>query len=124
MNSDGKTTEIKRKGWLVVSLMPFIALFGSILYSLPQFERVYEEMMPGEPLPALTRLFCAVPRGVYVVTAVGGVAFLAWLQYSIRTPKLCRRVNVGAALLSVVVFIIYVVALFRPLVGYQGGLGK
>ena len=115
MKPDEQQAGRKSKGWLIASLAVFISLIASILYSLPQFMRMYEEMLPGEPLPQLTRLFCAVPPLAYIGNMAAGVALLLFMHFSARSPRSCRRVEVGAALLSVMAFVVYVIALFLPL---------
>jgi hypothetical protein len=122
-NPDEPEAGSKSKGWLIVSLVLFVSLTASILYSLPQFMRVYDEMLPGEPLPLLTRLFCAVPPLAYIGIMVAGVVLLLVVHFATGSPRFCRGFQVAVALLSVMAFVAYVIALFLPLTGMIQRLG-
>jgi type II secretory pathway component PulF len=115
MKPDEQRTGSKSTGWPIASLVLFISLIASILYSLPQFMRMYEEMLPGDPLPALTRLFCAVSPIAYIGIMAAGVVLILFMHFAIRSPRSCRRIHVAVALLSVMAFVVYVIALFLPI---------
>jgi hypothetical protein len=81
MKPDGQHTVTKSKGWPIASLVAFVSVIASILYSLPQFMRTYEELWPwGEPLPTLTRLFFAVSPVAYIGIMAAGVVLILFMH--------------------------------------------
>ena len=80
-------------------------------------------MLPGEPLPFATRLFCAIPLAVYAGFMIGGVAILLGLHFKVRSPQTCRKINGAVAVLSILLFIIYLIAVFMPLTKNPSRLG-
>ena len=123
MTQEERQIECKSKGCLIANLVGVIVPFAGILYSLPKFMRIYAEMLPGEPLSPLTRLFFAVPSAVYVGLMIGGVALLLYLHFSVRTPRICRNISVAVVLLSVLAFIAFIIAVFGPMTKLVEGPG-
>lgn len=78
----------------------------------------------GEPLPSLTATFLRI-RPAWCVVAMA-IMILALIAKELLIPR--RRVrawtSVGFAAAAGVAFLIYIVAMFRPLVGFTGGLGR
>jgi len=124
MNSEQDQEQTKKAGWLVFSLILWAAVFVLVLFSLPKFERMFEEMLPGETLPFLTQLVCCIPLGGYAAMMVAGIVSLLWMQYSISSATFCRRINIVAGLLSILFFIVYVTGLFLPLTTLIEGIGR
>ena len=122
MGQDQEQT--KRTGWLVFSLLLWTAVFSSVLYTLPKFERMYEEMLAGEPLPFLTQLICRMPLAAYAVTMITGIVCLLWMQHTTSDATIYRRINIAVGLLSILLFIVYVTALFLPLIQLVDALGS
>ncbi len=123
MNPGGQRAGSKNKGGVIASLLVFVTLIASILYSLPKSMRMYDEMLPGETLPLLTRLFCAVPPIAYIGIMAAGVVLLLVVHLAAGSPRFCRGFQVAVALLSVMTFVVYVIALFLPLTGMIQRLG-
>ena len=118
MNSE-QDSQTKKARWLVPSLVFWVAAFGSILLSLSRFKQVYAVHAPGEPLP----LVCRVPMALYAVAMVAGLVLLPWMQHAIPDASSCRKTNIAVGLLSILLFILYVVDVFLPLTRLVDKLG-
>lgn len=122
MQPDEQLTGSKGKGWPVASLALFVSLIASILYSVPQFMRIYEELWPGEPLPTLTRSFFAVSPVAYIGIMAAGVVLILFMYSATRSPRSCRGIDDTVAWLSVIAFVVYEIALYLPFTGMHQGL--
>jgi len=123
MNSEQESGETKKIGLLLFSLILWVTAFGCILGSLPKFQRMYEEMLPGEALPLLTRLICNIPPAGYAVAMITGIVSLLFMHHITPDASSRRAVSMVVGLLSILLFIVYVTGLFLPLVTMIEGLG-
>ena len=115
MDSGQEQEMTKKTWWLVSSLMLWTGAFGGAAYSVPQFKRLFEEMLPGQPLPLATQLVCGVPVWLYAAAMAAGLVLLPWTHRAIPDASSCRKVNMLAGLLSILVFAFYAIGLFLPL---------
>jgi hypothetical protein len=115
MSSEQDQVQTKKAGWLVFSLILWTTAFGSVLFSLPKFERMFEEMLPGEALPFLTQLVCCIPLWGYVAVMVAGIVSLLLMQCILPSATSCRTINIAVGLLSILLFVVYVTGVFLPL---------
>lgn len=107
--------------WLVLSILCYLTVMGGILYTLPRFIRMYDEMLAGEPLPTLTRVFCTIPIAVYGGVMILGVVTSVIIHLSTRSLTVRRGLCISIVLFSILLAIVYALATFSPLVR-TGGL--
>jgi hypothetical protein len=103
--------------WMLTSLPPLIVFFGGIFFTLPRFKGMYNEMIPGEPLPVLTTAFFAIPPAAYAVMMLAAIAAVVLGNLSIKSQRICGIINLVVALGSVIGIIVYGTAIFLPLTG-------
>ncbi len=107
---------------MAIAIQAFV--FGTMARTMPQFAQLYQEMMPSEPLPGLTVMFLRIRPVWYIV--VMAIMILALLAKEVLIPR--RRIrawsSVGFTVAAGLIFLLYVVAVFRPLIEDHGGLGR
>ena len=123
MTSMDQGTGVRGKGGLIAGIVSLAFLFATILYTQPRFQRMLWEM--GVPLPALTQWFFRIPLAGYVLMLCASTAVLLWKERALRDAALRRRLNYAAVAAGILGLIVYIVALFLPLIllldgGMQG----
>lgn len=101
--------------WLVLSVLVYSGIMVGIMYSLPRFKRMYAEMLAGEPLPQITRLFCGIPFLGYMAIMILGVVLSGVVNSRLKSPGARNRLCVSVTLFSVLLAVLYTLAVFSPL---------
>lgn len=107
--------------WLVTAIVIQAALFGIMAWTIPRFAKLYLDMMPGEPLPGLTVMFLRVAPSWYIVVMAIMILALVMKEVLISRRRVRAWTSVGFAGTAGLVFVVYIIAVLRPLVGYTGG---
>jgi hypothetical protein len=107
--------------WLVTAIAIQAFVFGVMARSIPQFAKMFQDMMPGEPLPSLTTAFLRIRPAWCIVTMA--IMIVALIAKELLIPRRRARAwtSVGFAGAAGLVFVVYIIAVFKPLVGYSGG---
>ena len=102
--------------WLGLSLLAYVGVMTGITWTLPRFERMYAEMLAGEPLPWLTVAFCGIPTLGYVAIMILGIV-AGWIIHArIGSARSRQRLRMSVALFSLLLGVLYVIAVFSPCV--------
>lgn len=98
-----------------------VLVFGIMAWTIPQFAELYEGAMPDQPLPGLTVMFLRTgPTGCVAVMVIMILA-LVTTQVLIRRRRARAWTSVGFAGIGGLILVVYIIAVFKPLVGYTGG---
>ena len=113
-----------RRFWIGVSLgILFIFSAANIfvlLFMVPKFEHVFEDALPGKPLPSVTAFILAY-RILIAFATLGWPCLGAYLVRR-QTAHPIAWINIGL-ILSLLQLGITIIALFMPMVGTTEGLG-
>ena len=103
--------------WLVMAIAIQVFVFGAIAWTVQDFAKLYEEIMPGVPLPGLTAMFLGMrPVGCIVVMMI--MIFALVTKELFMSRRRARAwTSVGLAGVAGLVFVVYIIAVFRPLGG-------
>ena len=112
---------------LIILTLDVIGLAG-LLYSTTvvasKFRQIFDDLLGGQSLPALTYFVLSIPGPVYVLCIVGAIAGLVWKEQRISDKSQTLIMNLVALITVVVLFVVLVVALFSPLVTIVEALKK
>ena len=107
--------------WLVTSIMMQAAVFGMMAWTIPQFAKMYQDLMPDEPLPGLTAVFLG-GRPSWCIVLMAIMIFALVMKERLLSRRRARAwTSVGFAGAAVFVFVVYIIAVLKPLAGYTGG---
>ena len=81
------------RDWLIGAIAVQVLVFGFICSTIPQFAEYYEEVIPGENLPPLTKTFLAVKPAWYLVAMVIMVLALLAKDRMVAKPSARRWIN-------------------------------
>ncbi len=110
--------------WLVTAIAIQAYVFGMMARTIPQFAKMFQDMMPGEPLPSVTMALLRIKPAWCVVVMTIMILALVAKEMLILRRRVRAWISIGFAAAAGLVFLIYIVAMFRPLVGCTGGLGR
>lgn len=99
----------------VVGIVAFLVLFSVTGWFFAQFASCLDELLPGEPLPALTAAF-AYPwcQKCWRVLLLLGLAGLVLKEQVVRRTRVRFVVNCSAFVLLAVLAVAYLLALLWP----------
>jgi len=110
----------KQLGWtiasLVVLILDVIGLFvltTITLYTSARFEVIFKEL--NVPLPQITQLFLSIPAMFYLIIFSGVLLALILKEIAIKSKPLAFAINMVALVIGIAYCLLYVTALFLPL---------
>jgi hypothetical protein len=81
-----------------------------------KFRQIYDELLAREPLPVLTALVLSVPQPVYVLVLMAVLAGLIYKESRITNRTRTLVLNLAVLVVGVALFMVFVVAMFLPLI--------
>jgi hypothetical protein len=119
----------KQTGWTVASLVVLIldvigvfVLTTITLYTSARFEVIFKEL--NVPLPQITQFFLSIPTTVYLIIFFGVILALILKEIAIKSKPLAFAANMVALVIGLAYCVLYVTALFLPLMQIIQSLEK
>lgn len=119
----------KQTGWTVASLVVLIldvigvfVLTTITLYTSARFEVIFKEL--NVPLPQITQFFLSIPATVYLIIFLGVILALILKEIAIKSKPLAFAANMVALVIGLAYCVLYVTALFLPLMQIIQSLEK
>lgn len=120
MTEESKTTRPRHQTVSLIMLILDVIGLGGLLYCTTvvasKFCQIFDDLLEGRALPTLTQVLLSIPAPIYIFCIVAAIAGLVWKESCIKDKSRTLRVNVMALIAVVVLFVVLVVALFRPLI--------
>ena len=102
---------------LTLDVVGLLLFLGCATIIAGKFRRIFTDLLEGAPLPALTQLVLSIPAAVYLVACAGAIAALIYKEVRIGSRRMTLIINAAALAVVSVVFVVLIVALFKPLIG-------
>ena len=107
--------------WLTIDVLGLLWLLYCVTIVAGKFRQVFDDLLEGRALPALTRAVLSVPPIVSIVFSLGAIAALIYKEVRIGSKTQTLVINATVFAVAVFLFLVLVVALFQPLtVGHRG----
>jgi len=100
---------------LVVDVFGLLLLLYCTTIVTPKFRHIFNELLEGQTLPVLTQCFLSLSRTVSVVLFVGAIGALLYKESRISGEKTKLVINETVCAAIVILFIVFVAAMFMPL---------
>jgi hypothetical protein len=108
---------------LGVDVIGLLFLLYCTTVAATKFRHIYDELLEGAPLPVLTRLMLSIPQPFFSLLLIGGIAGVIYKETRITNRTLTLVLNLAVLGIGVILFLVFVTAMFLPLVMiYPGGL--
>jgi hypothetical protein len=111
----GDSKEERKAFWIGV-VIGLLFLFSAadifLLISVPKFKQIFQDALPGKPLPTVTEFFISA-RLVLLILAIGRPT-LAYFLVRLRKPYAIVWITIGT-LWTILEFATGVVAMFMPM---------
>ena len=108
--------------FLVLDMIGLLWLLYCFTYVTGKFRMIFDDLLEGKGLPALTQLVLSIPRTMSVLFFVGAIAALIYKESRITNKTRTLVMNIVVLIAGIVLFMVLVVGLFMPLIGIGGGL--
>ena len=80
-----------------------------------KFRQIFDDLLEGRALPALTRTVLSVPPIVSILFSLGAIAALFYKEVRIGNKTHTLVINTTVFAIAVFLFLVLVIALFQPL---------
>ena len=100
---------------LALDVIGLLVLLYCTAIVAAKFRQIFNDLLEGQTLPALTQCVLALPKTVSIVALVAAIGGLIYKEFRINnnTRKMIINATVFAAI--VILFMVFVVAMFAPL---------
>ena len=119
----------KQTGWAIASMVVLIldvigvlVLAISTLCTSSKFLLIFKEL--NAPLPQITQFFLSIPATVYLILFLGVILALILKEFAIKNKPLAFAANMGTLVIGIAYCVLYVTALFLPLMQIIQSLEK
>jgi hypothetical protein len=119
----------KQTGWIIASLVVLIldvigvfVLTTATLYISARFQVIFKEL--NIQLPQITQLLLSIPSTVYLIIFLGVILALILKEIAIKSKPLTFAINMAALVIGIAYCVLYVTALFLPLIQIIQSLEK
>jgi hypothetical protein len=119
----------KQTGWTIASLALLIldaiggfVLTTATLYISAKSEVIFKEL--NVQLPQITQLFLSIPATVYLTIFSGVILALVLKEIAIKSKPVTFAINMAALVIGVTYCVLYMTALFLPLMQIIQSMGK
>ena len=102
--------------WLAVCLLPSAIVTIGIVMLKPRFVEMFEGMLAGEPLPALTRWVCAIPASGYIAFEAALITGSLIAHMANKSPKRRLVLRILLFLVGIAVGFLFMLSMFTPLI--------
>jgi nitric oxide reductase large subunit len=109
---------------LVVNIVGLCLIIYATVNVLPRFASIFDAMLGNRPLPYLTAGFLAIHPFLYLAVCVVALVSLVFVDRAQEDQRRLNRLHVIVLLGWICFGIVFVVAMFLPLVAMGGGLGQ
>jgi hypothetical protein len=111
----------KQTGWIIASLVILILdvigvfmLTTATFYISARFQAIFKEL--NVQLPQATQLFLSIPSTVYLIIFFSVILALILKEIAIKRKPVTFAINMAALVIGIVYCVLYVTALFLPLI--------
>lgn len=101
---------------LTVDVVGLLFLLYCTTIVVTRFRLIFDDLLQGNGLPALTHLILSIPRSLYVIFFVGVIAALIYKELRISNKTRSLVINLLAFAAAVFLYIVLVVAFFLPMI--------
>ena len=105
---------------LVLDVAGLLWLTFCTTFGVARFHRIFDDLMEGRGLPAMTNFFLSVPRFAYVVLFVGLIATLLYKELHVANKTRTLIVNIAVLVASALFCMAFVVAMVTPMFSIIG----
>lgn len=111
----------KQTGWMIASLALLIldvigvfVLTTATFYVSAKFQAIFKEL--NVQLPQATQLFLSIPSTVYLIIFFSVVLALIVKEIALKRKPVTFAINMAALVIVIMYCVLYVTALFLPLI--------
>lgn len=108
--------------WVIFFLSSFFNIFTAVFIT-PKFEQIFQDALPGKPLPTVTELLLGFHPFVIAVTVLWPVLGLLAILFPKRTSS-SIWIIVCLLLLVILQVGVTIIALFMPMIGTTTGMAS
>jgi hypothetical protein len=101
---------------LVLDVAGLLLITFCTTYGVPRFRLIFDDLLEGRALPPLTNAFLSVPGAAYVLLFGGLIAALVLKELYVASKTRTLAVNVAVFVAAAFFFMVFIVAMFMPMV--------
>jgi len=109
---------------LILDVIGLAALLFCATVIVPKFREIFADLLEGQSLPTLTQVLLSIPGPICFLCILATIAGLVWKELRVNDKSQTLIINLVALITVIVLFVIWVIALFGPLITIFASLQK